>query len=194
MAVALTFEIGDHPSVPSIVSSGGGLSVPRDLDPTRSFVCDELMVWRSRSCRPALGDPPPQVDAGRGGLNMYRAALMLMLVFGLAACGGLGPFTESSEGEVVQVHVGDTFQVQLPGNPTTGYTWEVVPADVGVCVQVGEPVFTPESDLVGAPGTFEFTFEITAVGSEDLSLVYQRPWEEDVEPLDTYTLRLEASA
>jgi inhibitor of cysteine peptidase len=125
---------------------------------------------------------------------MYRAALAFTLILGLTACGGPGPFTDSSEGETVQVHVGDTFVVQLPGNPTTGYTWEVVPAEVPVCIQVGEPVFTPESDLVGAPGTFEFTFEITAVGTEDLTLIYHRPWEEDVEPLDTFTLRLDASA
>jgi inhibitor of cysteine peptidase len=125
---------------------------------------------------------------------MYRTTLMLMLVFGLVACGGVGPFTESSEGETVTVHVGDTFQVHLPGNPTTGYTWEVVPSETPVCAMVGEPVFTPESDALGAPGVFEFTFEITSVGTEDLTLIYHRPWEEDVEPLDTYTLRVEAAA
>jgi len=85
----------------------------------------------------------------------------------------------SDNGTTRALRVGDTLQVVLRGNPTTGYGWQVdlTADDAGVIRQVGEPVYAPDSDLLGSGGTYTFTFETVAVGEVALRLVYQRPWE-----------------
>jgi inhibitor of cysteine peptidase len=102
-------------------------------------------------------------------------------------------FDADDDGSRATLGVGDTFEVRLAGNPSTGYMWEVEPNAEPVCRMVGEPEFIPESTLVGAPGEFVFDFEVVSIGSEDLKLVYHRSWE-DAEPLDTFGLTLNVSS
>ena len=80
----------------------------------------------------------------------------------------------------------DELVVALQGNPGTGYAWEVLPADVAVLEQVGEWEFEPQSNLAGAPGTMTLRFRAVEAGQQVLQLVYRRPWETDVPPLDTF--------
>lgn len=99
-------------------------------------------------------------------------------------------FTEEDAGKTIELEVGDEFSIVLEGNITTGYTWEMV-TTVGVVVeQIGEPVFENESDLVGAGGRMTLNFKATTPGRQTLQLVYHRPWEEDVAPLQTFSLNV----
>jgi predicted secreted protein len=42
-------------------------------------------------------------------------------------------------------------------------------------------------ELVGSGGTITLTFKVLKTGTGTLNLVYHRPWETGVEPINTYT-------
>jgi inhibitor of cysteine peptidase len=94
----------------------------------------------------------------------------------------------------INATTGEFLVVILEGNPTTGYTWEVTePLDELVLQQIGGIVDVPESDLMGAPSKQIATFEVVGAGDATIKMVYHRPWETDVEPVDTFTVNVTAS-
>jgi inhibitor of cysteine peptidase len=105
----------------------------------------------------------------------------------LVACSSSATeLSEEDAGRTVELRAGDSLEVTLVGNPTTGYMWEVGSVDAAVLTQVGEPEFKADSDLIGSPGTITLRFEAVAPGQTDLQLIYHRPWEEGVAPLETF--------
>jgi len=96
---------------------------------------------------------------------------------------------EEDDGSTLTVEVGDIIDVVLEGNPTTGYGWTVdlSAEDAAILEQVGEPTYVPDSELIGAGGTFTFRFRALAVGEATLVLNYARPWE-SVPPLKTFSV------
>jgi inhibitor of cysteine peptidase len=86
---------------------------------------------------------------------------------------------ETDDGSTVAVEPNDTFDVVLKGNPTTGYGWNVhlSAEDAVILEQVGEPGYVSDSGLIGAGGTYTFTFRALAAGEATLALYYSRPWE-----------------
>jgi len=85
--------------------------------------------------------------------------------------------------------VGDMLEVRLPGNPTTGYTWQAVAAPAQLRQQ-GEPVHHSDSQLIGAGGITSFKFSVTAAGDGTLDLAYRRPWEKDAPAAKTCRIQL----
>lgn len=135
----------------------------------------------------------------RVGAGATVLVLLLALVAVVAAgCGdtanaSAGPLKlgEGDNGKSFTVKAGDTIEVSLPGNPTTGYSWTAAldEKDAGLLEQQGEPAYvedTVEEDVVGSGGTYTFTFKAAAAGQATLKLVYSRAWE-DVEPESTFT-------
>jgi inhibitor of cysteine peptidase len=101
----------------------------------------------------------------------------------------------SNNGDRIEVDVGRILVLTLESNPSTGYSWEVIEAGGVALEQVEGPLFKidAEEGEVPAPGTggWEiFRFEAKASGETALELVYHRPWEEGVEPLETFSLRV----
>ena len=86
--------------------------------------------------------------------------------------------------------VGQALVISLESNPTTGYAWEVVDFEEGALEQDGEPEFKADSKLVGAGGAQTFRFKAAEAGEIELKLLHHRSWEEDVEPLDTFTVQV----
>lgn len=56
--------------------------------------------------------------------------------------------------------------------------------------QIGETEFQPESDMLGVKGMQTLRFEAANTGKTPLKLVYHRPWEKDVVPLQTFTIQV----
>ena len=115
--------------------------------------------------------------------------VFLVLIVSISACSsGANDQTLTAEnaGKIIEMNVGDTFSIELEGNPSTGYTWEVADMDIAVLKQVGETEFETESDLVGASVVQVLRFETIGRGETALNLVYHRPWEEDVLPEEIY--------
>lgn len=99
--------------------------------------------------------------------------------------------TAADNGGTIELKEGQVVSITLEANPTTGYTWEVVePLDEQVVRQVGEIEFKPESEAIGAGGVQIIRFEIVNAGQTALKLVYHRPWETDVEPLETFSIHV----
>ncbi|KAF0107751.1 MAG: inhibitor of cysteine peptidase [Anaerolineaceae bacterium] len=131
------------------------------------------------------------------------AVLLAAVLFSAAGCGEAVPLstpaestitlTEAYNNQDIPLNVGDTLVIRLAANPSTGFTWEVQALDPQMLEQVGEPVFeSPDTppDLVGAGGTLVLTFKTLQAGTTALTLVYHRPWETDVEPLQVFSVTL----
>ncbi len=124
-------------------------------------------------------------------LGYWRLLLIFTLAFVLGACSpathrqGSSPIpqevtlTEEDDGSTVELGVGSTLEIVLPGNPTTGYSWEVASEETLVLMQIGEASFEPESGALGAGGKLSLRFVAMASGETVLRLVYRRPFEED---------------
>lgn len=124
-------------------------------------------------------------------MSRYRVlALILLLIAAAAALSGCLPetlrLTEAQDGSIQEARVGDTIQVRLRGNATTGYEWiRTSPSSLE-----GQPISAPterlyvpdKGSVVGAPGTFLFTYRAKHPGTVTLSYDHLRTWED--EPID----------
>jgi len=96
--------------------------------------------------------------------------------------------SEQDSGGTVRLKVDDLLTVELEGNPSTGYSWEVMPADNPVLEQVGEAAYASSSDLLGAPEKVTLHFRARTTGEQMLQLIYDRSWEENVPPEKTFEI------
>ena len=94
--------------------------------------------------------------------------------------------TEADAGRSIGLRVGDKLEVTLPGNPTTGFQWEVGSLDTSVLKPIGEPEYKPSSNALGSGGQFTFHFEAVTPGQTTLQLIYHRPFEKDTPPAQTF--------
>ncbi len=122
---------------------------------------------------------------------MFRSAMLialaLFLTMALSACGpGATRLSKTDAGKTIELRAGDKLQVVLEGNPTTGYQWQVREVDAAVLKVSGEPEYKSESSLTGAGGQYTFHFESLAPGQTVLQLIYHRPFEKNVAPIETY--------
>jgi len=122
--------------------------------------------------------------------------LMLVTVLFLSSCGksthddSIQALTENNSGSSVTLLEGETFTVSLRGNGTTGYMWDVVPGAESIVEQQGNMQYIVDSNLAGSPGTAIFTFKAIALGNATLQLIYHRPWETGVPPIQTFEVTI----
>ena len=84
--------------------------------------------------------------------------------------------------QILEVQTGETFEVRLGSNPTTGFQWseEAQISDTGVTIQEGHEFIGPESEPPpppGTPGQEVWTFKALKKGSSTIYLEYSRSWE-----------------
>ena len=97
--------------------------------------------------------------------------------------------TSTNNGGKVEVQVSGQIIIKLDGNPSTGYTWEAKDLDATLFKQVGDPVFSSSNPgLVGSGGTLTLTFNALKAGTSPLTLIYHRPWEAGVDPINTFAV------
>lgn len=73
-------------------------------------------------------------------------------------------------------NVGETFQVILRGNETTGFVWALT--DLPQCVYLLDAEYIPDHPITpGSGGTKIFTFAAIATCRDYLKFVLVRPWE-----------------
>jgi inhibitor of cysteine peptidase len=125
----------------------------------------------------------------KGMAGLLLMAIALTSISGCAAQAALA-LEADDNGNEITLNKGQTLTIKLEANPTTGYTWEMVETEGAVLRQVGDPEFEADSDLLGAPGTQTLSFEAAEAGQMELRLVYHRPWETDVEPLETFSVQV----
>jgi len=86
----------------------------------------------------------------------------------------------------VEIYIGDTLEVVLKGNPTTGYIWEVDYVDSAILRQVGKTEFKADRKARGSGGKIIMRFEALTRGQTLLKLIYHRPFEKDIQPIRTF--------
>jgi len=84
--------------------------------------------------------------------------------------------TEQDNNTTVTARVGDTIEVLLAENPSTGYRWEVAVLDSSV-LGAGESRFSPAAGAIGAGGTRHMAFPVRDAGTGRIELVLRRNWE-----------------
>ena len=126
---------------------------------------------------------------------LAMVAAVAMMSAGCGSSAGAAASTlklgQTDDGKTFTVKVGDTIQVVIPGNPTTGYEWTAVLADKDAALiqQLGEPQYAADNaddNLVGSGGVFTLTFKAVAKGQATLKLAYARSFE-SVQPVQTFT-------
>jgi len=119
-------------------------------------------------------------------LGAVSVAVLLLAGCGTTTGGQTVKLTEADAGKRVELAPGDTLEIALEGNPSTGYNWEVESVDNAILKQVGEPQFEADSSAVGSPGVITLAFQALASGQTNLKLIYHRSFEPEVAPLETY--------
>jgi len=120
--------------------------------------------------------------------------LVVVLMVGLMILVGCGAsevrLDANANGTQKDLSRGQVLLITLESNPTTGYSWQVVPVDPAILKQVGNAEFKSSAPppVVGAGGTETFRFETVGAGTTTLKLNYHRPWEKDVPPVITVML------
>ena len=83
-----------------------------------------------------------------------------------------------SKENLIIVNVGDNFKIELEGNYTTGYQWQLDDSFDKEIINLESSVYVPTAtDLVGAGGKAVWKFKTLKKGKTKLSFKYLRTWE-----------------
>ena len=113
-----------------------------------------------------------------GGIVMALAAAGLLLGLWPRGANGVHRLEVGDDGATIEMKVGEQVSLELEGNPTTGFSWQVAAIDPAVLAPAGEPDYVSESDASGAGGTYTFRFDAVGAGETEVVLLYYRSWEE----------------
>lgn len=123
--------------------------------------------------------------------KMVIASFSAILVVGLVLSGGLYLNSRTNtevnlgsndDGRTIDVKAGTVVTVELPENPSTGYSWAYT-----LDARVGEVIadnFISSGDQLGSGGMRVLKLQIS--GSGILAMEYVRPWENI--PADSYSV------
>lgn len=74
--------------------------------------------------------------------------------------------------------VGDTLQISLGANPSTGFQWapDMQISAPAVLAQAGHEIIKAPTDRLGAPGSEVWALQATGPGTATVSTTYGQPW------------------
>jgi predicted secreted protein len=98
--------------------------------------------------------------------------------------------TDADKGGDVQLKTGDTLEVRLSSNPSTGYMWYVHPKSTALLRLTGQTQTEPTEPGVGRPIVQVFTFQPKRTGDGILLLHYVRSWEKPALGEEQFTLHV----
>ena len=97
---------------------------------------------------------------------------------------------ESSNGQKIELHSGQRFEIGLPEIPTTGFRWSLVSSGKPACVALDNFYEQPDIHALDAQGNHYWRFQAAQAGHGNIELVYQRPWEHAGNPARRFTLNV----
>jgi inhibitor of cysteine peptidase len=120
--------------------------------------------------------------------------LMLTSVYIFSGCSIAGKtYTESNNGDNVNLKINDVITIRLESNATTGFKWNIAnETDTGIASFISSDYKQTSTDkeLTGAGGYETFTFKAKSKGNAAIALTYNKPWEEGVAPLKTFKINI----
>lgn len=117
---------------------------------------------------------------------MYTLSIILLIVSFSASEPVSVKLTDEDLGRTVELGIGETLEVVLSGNPTTGYVWDVASLDRDILKEVGETEFKPDREARGSGGKMIMRFMSQAAGKTSLRLIYRRPFEKGKPPAKVF--------
>ena len=132
---------------------------------------------------------------------MFRMACLIVLVTScwvLIECSKISTpdrlhLDRSDSGKSFDLAKGDSLEITLEGNPTTGYLWVLFFGNDSVLKSAGDYAFKQDmapAGSVGVGGTFIFKFQAISKGTAHLEFGYQRPWEKHIPPMEAFQVEV----
>ena len=126
---------------------------------------------------------------------LISAALILFLfttayIFGGCTIAGK-TYTESNNGDNLNLKINDVITIKLESNATTGYKWNLSEENNSGIIAIVSSDYTEKENkdnLVGSGGFETLTFKAVSRGSATIILTYNKPWEKDVQPEKIFKL------
>jgi inhibitor of cysteine peptidase len=83
----------------------------------------------------------------------------------------------SHNGQITRLRVGNVLIIRLPGNPASGYQWQVGTTNTQAVRLTVPPQYSPPAigSAAAAPGTYTFIYQAVQPGAGPLRLYYVRP-------------------
>lgn len=122
-----------------------------------------------------------------GGIVVALAAAGLLLGLWPRGANGVHRLGADDDGAVIEMKVGEQVSLELEGNPTTGYSWQITAIDPAVLAPAGEPGYESSSDADGAGGVYTFRFDAVGAGETEVVLQYFPSWEAPTDAADRFT-------
>ncbi len=126
---------------------------------------------------------------------MKRFVLLVLLsiafVTGPGCVGPAGNQTDENV-TVIKTGIGQEFTIELPSNPATGYSWQLISLPTG-SIQLQDKTFKLAEEMenvVGAGGYEIWTFMALKKETVDLVFEYKRSWEQQESPADKSQVRI----
>lgn len=124
-------------------------------------------------------------------IDLVRIGIVVLAVCLTAGCTKPVHLTEADNNGQVTLKQGQELVIALEANPTTGYQWELAECNQSILIQQGEPSYAASQSVrPGSAGLESWCFTARAKVETELRLVYQRSWEEDTEPAQTFTVKV----
>ena len=99
---------------------------------------------------------------------------------------------QANAGQYFTAVIGDTIEVLLDENPSTGYLWEVVKLDRNILVSLESSFFYTSDALLGSRGIRRFQFVVKAPGETIISFRLIRLWEKDASAIEQFQVTINA--
>lgn len=95
--------------------------------------------------------------------------------------------------QLITVRAGETFDLVVPSNPSTGYHWDIVPElDANLVEFVEQNYFAEQPTTVGSGGMEAWTLRALTAGDTTIVLGYYPPGNEtDPEETVTFSIHVE---
>ena len=123
---------------------------------------------------------------------LVAGVVALVVVLVNRGADGIYRLEAEDDGAVIEMKVGEQVALELEGNTTTGYAWEVTAIDPAVLALAGEPDYASSSDADGAGGIYTYHFAAVGTGETAVVLQYFPSWEDpsDTAGRFTFTVRV----
>jgi len=121
--------------------------------------------------------------------------ILFCLILLMSGCSASNPIQlyQTDSGRTIKMKPGDTLEIVLDANPTTGYQWKALPSDTGVIKQIDKPVYKSRSKTIGSGGELTFYFKALSSGQTPLKFIYFRDFEKDVPPIKSFKVTIVVS-
>lgn len=95
-------------------------------------------------------------------------------------------YSQLDNGTTATIHSRDIITLRLPENPATGYRWNIT-TDPGLLTLDDTYIYSePSGRMTGEGGVRFLTLEPKTTGTEHLSAVYKRSWEDDTSDIPVF--------